>query len=187
MLRLPGQVSENDQFPVTVRSDEELSVSATFHASDEANTEAFELRCYEGTAFPSFVCANPAAVEDRLWRDPIAAGACGAPERQMKALWAVETQRRLPGSANFGLRFQRAGSELSQEPLQIRVGVGGMRRLAIIPANISETAVEFPLDAEEPGHRWPLVFHSAGAIEWSASVSRGFESSFLPAFSLVDV
>jgi hypothetical protein len=61
-----------------------------------------------------------------------------------------------------------------------------MRRLGIIPANLAETAIEFSLSPEEPGYRWPLLFHSQSDIEWSASIYRGFDSNFLPAFTLAD-
>jgi hypothetical protein len=183
MLRLPAQVSEGDEFPISVQWGEALSVSASLYDAEGVSADGFEWETIEGAPQSKCVCADPAVAVERAWRDSIAIGVAAAAQRPPIISWAVEALRTMIGGANLGFRIRRTEGSVMAEPLQVSIGVRGMRRLAIIPAGALETSVEFPLAAESAGFRWNLSIGCPEAVEWSASIYRGYDAVFLPAFS----
>ena len=183
-LRLPRNLSVGDCFPLTITWVEPISISARIQAADEEQALAFDLEMTLDEPAPEFVCADPSVMEPRIFRDPIASGACGMPSRSTTPICAVEPLRVLADSANLGVQLQRVGGKAGDYPVQIITIVGDMRRLAIIPEKAPSASVEFPLDASNLDAKWPLVLRSDGPVEWSASIYRGFDIDFRPAFTI---
>ena len=184
MLRLPAQISDGDEFPISVHWSEAVSVSASLYDAEGSIADGFDWERIEGVPEGRLVCADPRVAVERAWRDQIAVGVDAAAQRPPVAAWAVQALRTMVDSANLGFRLRRTAGSVIGEPLQVVIGVREMRRLAIIPAGSLETNVEFPLAAQAAGFRWNLSIGCTETVEWSASIYRGYDLVFLPAFSI---
>jgi hypothetical protein len=184
-LKLPVSLSAEDAFVLSVTSKARIMLSIDLWGNGQTTTD-IAMEELEGETSVPTVCANPATVRDRKFEDSLVMGEAAVPARRRNPVGRIESLRALPEGAVLHLFFHRPADAQPASDLLIRASVGAMRRLCIVAAGKTGNSVTFLLQPEAAGESWPLIFHSEQPFTWSGGAQRGFDSVFLPAFSLED-
>ncbi len=148
-------------------------------------TEEVAVEVIDGEAVVETVCADPATDGDRKFEDSLMLGQAPVPSRRREPVASIASLRALPEGALLYLFFHRP-ENATEGDLMIRASVGSMRRLCIIAAGSASNGVSFWLQPDSAKEVWPLVFYSDQPFSWSGAAQRGYDTVFLPAFSLME-
>lgn len=183
-LTLPRNLDAGDVFVLTVAAPFTLILSLTFWKNGEA-TEDISVEEVDGETDVQTACADPRTDGDRKFEEPLMLGQAQVAARRNTPVGRIEALRELPEGAVLYLNFQRLPDDKSGDIL-CTASIGQMRRLCVIAAGRPGNTVTFWLQPEAAGESWPIKFYSTQPVAWSGAAQRGYDSVFLPAFSLVE-
>jgi hypothetical protein len=183
-LRLPQNLSEGDIYVLSVNAAARLYISVDLHGDAEA-VESIAIEELDDVPNTPTVCADPTTPGDRKFEDRLATDNLVKPARAPAPWGRIELLRPCAQGAVLILVFRRPAGSETASTLLIWASLGEIRKVGVIEPGKLEANVYFRLQPAEAGESWPLTLTSHHPFIWSASADRGFDTVFLPAYSLV--
>jgi hypothetical protein len=183
-LRLPQNLSEGDVYVLSVSAPAMLIISVSLNGDEEA-VESVAIEELDDGPSTQTVCADPTTAGDRTFEDTLATGSLITPALRAVPLGRIESLRAFPDGGVLILTFVRAAGSGTGFGFLIHASVGELQGLGFMAPGQLEVSVYFRLQPAEAGETWALTLGSDRAFTWSGAVHRGFDTVFLPAFSLV--
>jgi hypothetical protein len=182
-LRLPQNLTPGDVYVLSVSGRGALVISVSLNGDEEA-VESVAIEESDDGPYTATVCADPSTAGDRSFEDMLATDDLVKPAIRVAPVGRIESLRPFPDGGVLTLRFRRVKGAATLSSFLIRAIVGEQQKLGFMSAGQAEVSTVFRLFSVEGGETWPLTITADQEFTWSGSVSRNFDTVFLPAFSL---